>query len=121
MKRPRRPWLAPGTLLLGITWTATAYGDAVPPPPMDCPAGTTASTCHGGPHCRVRTCASDAECTGGTVCRELRLCVRSLTCGGLRPPDSAPPPAFPVASSACEGAGACALGTCQATRACAPP
>ena len=55
-----------------------AAADAILAPPADCPPGAFGTTSHAGTFCEARTCAADAECEDGRVCREQPLCVREV-------------------------------------------
>ncbi|MCB9638382.1 MAG: hypothetical protein H6727_05660 [Myxococcales bacterium] len=49
--------------------------DVVMPPPTDCPDGTNPTFSHAGSYCEPSICKTDADCTGGKVCRSYALCV----------------------------------------------
>ncbi len=74
---------------------SVAAADAIPPPPENCPAGSTPVSSHSGAGCKLNpptncpsgwrgmlggvcglsACKQDAQCTGGRVCREASLCM----------------------------------------------
>ena len=62
---------------------APTPGDVVPPEPQP-------ATCHGGPFCAGAACSTDADCSGGLSCQEVELCLGSIGCAGLLPPDADP-------------------------------
>jgi MYXO-CTERM domain-containing protein len=100
------------TLLCG-----TAYADVVQQPPTNCPSGTEASTCHGGPYCGPTTCTTSTTCAAGTTCQDVSWCVTQLDCAsGWNP---TPSPQDNVLS-ACGTGGSCATGSCKVIRACVP-
>ncbi|EYF03630.1 Hypothetical protein CAP_5421 [Chondromyces apiculatus DSM 436] len=93
--------------------------DVVGPPPDTCPDGSTPQTCHGGPYCAPRTCASENDCDAGELCVDRKLCLGELGCGGLLEPD-AMPPMTPTITGTCEGTTACtAPATCTTMKVCA--
>ncbi|HEY8429548.1 MAG TPA: hypothetical protein VIL20_14285 [Sandaracinaceae bacterium] len=71
----RTPPLAIATVL---AWATPVRADAVPPPPDDCPRGSVGRTGHAGTYCEESSCASDADCEAGRVCRSVALCVREV-------------------------------------------
>jgi hypothetical protein len=113
-------------LLLGlvcttwIAWIRPAHADVVSPPPTDCPAGSEGNTCHGGPYCRPLICATDADCSDGKVCKDTSLCVSTINCAGLLPPD-ADPSQFDTdkVDVACPNGNECTGGaTCKSLKVC---
>ncbi|MBN1610098.1 MAG: hypothetical protein JW940_25960 [Polyangiaceae bacterium] len=102
-------WMCTAAVLLGTTWSGSALGDVVMPPPAHCPAGRVPTTSHRGPECALAPpkncppgytgqiggrcalypCESDENCAAWQRCKEVQLClephiVRS-TCGALTP------------------------------------
>ncbi len=85
------------TLLVvaSIGVASVAAADAIPPPPENCPAGSTPVSSHSGSGCKLNPptncpsgwrgmlggvcglseCEQDAQCTNGRVCREASLCM----------------------------------------------
>lgn len=100
--------------LAGLLAPPDARADAVPGPPSDCPAGTQPATCHGGPHCLPTLCKTDADCGDLGPCRTQRMCVDTISCGGLRPSDAPPPPTFEVIRGECSDS----CGRCEEIRYC---
>ncbi|MAC25779.1 MAG: hypothetical protein CMN31_29205 [Sandaracinus sp.] len=76
--------------LLALALAPAAHADVVGPPPDDCPAGSTPESCHGGPYCAPSRCETDADCADGTVCEARDLCLSTVSCAGLLPPDVDP-------------------------------
>jgi hypothetical protein len=117
------PWrLLPAGLLMTTTLflCADARADVVtgPPPPDDCPDGTSGSACfgHGTDFCVPVTCASDAACGEGQICREQELCIGQVDCG-WGPPDAGPTYTDTVEGD-CAGGAECAEGSCETRRIC---
>lgn len=83
-----RWWL----LLIVIAAPASAQADAVFS--QRCPFGARERTSHAGPRCAPWTCATDAECEGGLVCRPWRVCVQTheVPPAGLGAFRNPPPP-----------------------------
>ena len=107
-------------IVIGLAWigaAGVAYADAVPPPATGCPNGTVGATGHTGPYCAPASCTLDSDCREGTTCREEALCILPLQCGGLRPSDAGLCTVDSV-TALCEGAQACASGTCTTRRVC---
>ncbi len=109
--------LAIAIAVMGVGVAGLAYADAVPPPPTGCPNGTVGATGHTGPYCAPASCTFDSDCREGTTCREEALCILPLQCGGLRPADAGVCTVDSV-TALCEGAQACASGTCTTSRVC---
>jgi len=117
--------------LTELSATMPARADVVEPPPPDCPPGSVARTDHGGPWCEATTCESDGECapqTGGPtglVCREVPLCVQSVSHErrGMRDPgDTAPPAQVSVGVALCGADGSCAADAhCVTVKRCVAP
>ena len=99
------------SIALATSLSVPASADVVGPPPTSCPAGSTPSTCHGGPHCTPNLCGTDADCTGGTACKDVAYCVTTINCSGLLPPDADPSQfekdAVDAACGACSGGQPC--------------
>ncbi len=129
-----RKLLALVVALVTCLLSANASADRVPSPPPDCLEGSTPATGHGGPYCRPNSCKTDTDCKDTTVCRQLPLCVGTVTAGGRRPP-KAPRRKFPTVLGRCDKADgkSCKLpdgaanrywgvkkGTCQSMRLCVP-
>ena len=111
--------VAAGAALLSLSLVpATAGADAVPPPPTNCPDGTTGMTCHGGQYCQPSPCKSNADCSGGQVCLPRAFCLGHVTCGGgIFPPDGSPSTvAEPAAGAACASSADCDGGAMCATQ-----
>jgi hypothetical protein len=106
-----------GWLVVSISLSARA--DVVGAAPSSCPFGGVPSTCHGGPHCALAGCNSDAECGGGQSCRAVDVCVGVVNCAGLIGPGEDP---SMYERATVEGAcGACPADTvCQSAKLCAP-
>lgn len=93
-------------LLSGLATTASA--DIVPMPPAACPLGSNPRTCHGGAYCEVRNCQTDAECTLGGTCQEMRACFHLFDCLGRAIMFDAARPLYNSMKSACPSSGVCA-------------
>jgi MYXO-CTERM domain-containing protein len=94
---------------------ARGRGDAIGPPPSDCPAGTVAVASHCSV-CAPDLCTGDTDCEPGERCEERSYCTRVYdTCGGWGGPGATD--ARPV----CGAATTCpASTTCEALRVCVP-
>src|ERR1700679_4366304 len=80
-----------GALLFLALTPTTARADAVGPPPSNCPAGTTGTSCHGGSYCELSTCTTDTDCASGQTCQPRSYCQIPVTCGGgIALPDGGP-------------------------------
>ncbi len=125
---------AAATLLIA----GSAAADVVPPPPKDCIDGATGKTGHVGPYCAPLSCAADADCKDGRVCREVPTCMTELVSHNRRRPDAPPSkyaavvgPCDKTDGSACQRPpdspkprwGGANSGTCKAVKLCvrAPP
>lgn len=96
-----------------LLWSSAALADAIgPPTPIECPAGSTASTNHCGTVCFAQTpCSADSECGDGERCVERALCVEhDVPCGGWGGTSS-------IVRGACPG-GSCGQGSCEPVRSC---
>lgn len=100
--------------------TSPASADVVDEPPADCPAYSSAQTCHGGPYCAPRTCTTDADCSGGLTCQALPLCMDTIGCAGLLPPDASPDDFRNDRVVGACGDGSCGTGSCETVSVCAP-
>ena len=109
MTRAGLPLLA-GVLL----WGTAARGDVIKPPPTNCPAGTKAMSCHGGPHCEPVTCVTDASCKAGLSCQSQQYCIKQINCAG----GYGGPKYKDVAMGTCPGGAPCKVGTCKAVNVC---
>lgn len=98
-----------------------ASADVVGEPPSDCPAYSSAQTCHGGPYCAPITCTSDADCNGVLTCQALPLCMDTIGCAGLLPPDASPDDFRSDQVLGACGDGTCSTGMCETVSVCAPP
>ncbi|TNE50738.1 MAG: hypothetical protein EP343_07060 [Deltaproteobacteria bacterium] len=95
---------------LGVSWLG--HADVVNPAPTSCPAGSTPSTGHVGPHCAPTTCQSNTDCKSGETCREISLCITTET--GVHRGGSY---TVEFAHGTCSGT--CSKGTCQKAMRCA--
>jgi hypothetical protein len=64
-------------------------------------------------------CTRTADCGGGAVCQQAKLCIRPKTLSGGRRRVS-PPPVVESVTASCAGGRKCAEGTCQTLRVCVP-
>jgi hypothetical protein len=107
-------------LVFALLFVSPALADDVPPPPTDCPPGTTGDTGHEGPHCIPLNCSADADCKDGKVCQELPLCIEEqmLTPGRSRTPNK-----YTFAYEACAIGGKCSnsAAICTAGKRCVAP
>jgi len=102
-----------------ILLPALASADVVGSEPDACPYGGVPNTCHGGPHCRLDTCASDADCSGEQTCQAVDRCIEVVNCaGGIGP--GVDPSEFDVDTVA-GTCGSCADGECQSVSICVDP
>jgi hypothetical protein len=118
MKDFRTPWSTEALVVVAIVLVAffavgEARGDAVEPPPEDCPPGSRGTASHCGPHCSPQTCDGSTPCGDGTTCQERDLCIRQLDCMSMGGPFTAD-----AVEGECGGGGACSAGTCQSVRVC---
>jgi hypothetical protein len=97
-----------------FTLSPVVFADVVGPLPASCPEGGQASTCHGGPHCRVLGCMADTDCQDGLVCKDRSFCVGVINCSGKLPPDADPSTgdvqtleSSCAAGDSCDAGGAC--------------
>lgn len=67
-------------LLALLLAPAIVRADAVPQPPSSCPGGAMPTSGHCGQQCLPKYCTADADCSGGKTCRQLPLCIKTLTC-----------------------------------------
>lgn len=70
--------IALASMLVAIACSAVARADVVPPPPSDCPDGSTGQSSHIGPYCSPLLCDNDQQCLDGTTCRTLKLCIEVI-------------------------------------------
>jgi hypothetical protein len=112
---------AAALFVLGVV--GPARGDAVPPEPETCPAGSTPQTCHGGPHCKPADCTTDADCSGGASCVGQALCIGEVVCAGLIPEDaSIDDYKRPTVEGACPAGNECTSpATCSTRKVCVVP
>lgn len=88
-----------GSLVVCFASSGSAWADAVPPPPDNCPPGKVPVTDHRGPRCErkaptncpsgwrgvvggtcaLHQCTEDAHCGDDKVCREVSLCYKQET------------------------------------------
>ena len=108
--------------LSALVFVTPARADVVGPPPDDCPEGTEGATCHGGPYCSPVECTSDAECGNGETCKDKPLCVSTISCAGLLPPDANPMDYERTKiESPCPTGNECTQGaTCKTQKVCVP-
>ncbi|MDI3282700.1 hypothetical protein [Polyangium sp. 15x6] len=108
--------------LSALAFVTSARADVVGPPPDDCPEGTEGATCHGGPYCSPIECTSDAECGNGETCKAQPLCVSTIGCAGLLPPDASPMDFERTKIEAlCPNGNECTQGaTCKTQKVCVP-
>lgn len=105
-------------LSLVLVATVTARADAVGPPPLSCPPGSTPSSSHSGPICFPSdACTTDSDCSTGATCMPVFQCVETRPCGGLTPPDSGPCTLSNVVG-ACGTGNTCDVGTCFTRHVC---
>ncbi|MBI4699786.1 MAG: hypothetical protein HY744_01245 [Deltaproteobacteria bacterium] len=112
----------PVLLVLGaLLCPATARADALPPPPENCPPGSTGQTGHCGVYCAPRVCSDVSQCQPGEVCQEQPLCIGQLQgpCGNV-PPDAAPE-YIDTVEGYCHAQAPCVKGQCQKRKVCSPP
>lgn len=95
-------------LLSGLLTSARA--DVVDFPPASCPRGSTPETCHGGPHCRVKLCQTDADCPKGKACKPVQACFGKISCMGRPLYTDASYPLTDIMKSACPSSGTCSDG-----------
>ena len=107
--RSSLPLLATGLLL----WGTSAGADVIGPPPTNCPAGTKAESCHGGPHCKPEVCVNDASCKLGKSCQAQQYCIHTINCGGGYGTKY-----VDVAKGTCPGGAPCKVGTCKTVKVC---
>jgi hypothetical protein len=76
----RTYWL----VLLSLACVGTAQADAVGPPRVHCPHGTTAQASHSGGTCVPRSCsmAHPERCGEGATCRAFGECLAMRVLGG---------------------------------------
>ncbi len=75
--------LALACVFVAFFGAGRARADVVSPPPERCPGGSKpVEFCHGPPTCRALTCETDADCSGGMVCRDARICTTEYCCSG---------------------------------------
>ncbi|MFO0710241.1 MAG: hypothetical protein U0353_10400 [Sandaracinus sp.] len=111
------PLLIASSLAL-TAWPSLARADAIPPPPEECPLGTTPHSSHAGPSCVATLCGQSASPTTPIACPEGTHCAQAQ----LRyPPSTFDPrrPGFPVLA-AVEGRCACPTPHCVEAEACVP-
>jgi hypothetical protein len=109
-------------LAAALLLPASARGDAVPPPPTDCPEGSEGGTGHCGTYCMPRTCSDQAACATGTACKETKFCIEQKTCSGGKPTPydyQIPPYVRDEVKGSCVSA-ACSTGTCRSISVCLP-
>ncbi|MDI1477416.1 hypothetical protein [Polyangium sp. y55x31] len=108
--------------LSALAYVTPARADVVGPPPDECPAGTEGASCHGGPYCRPIECTSDAECGRGETCKDTPLCVSTINCAGLLPPDASPTDYDRAKiEGSCPNGNECAAdATCKTQKVCVP-
>ncbi|MDC3954948.1 hypothetical protein [Polyangium jinanense] len=106
--------------LSALAFVTPARADVVGPPPDECPEGTEGGSCHGGPYCRPIECTSDAECGNGETCKDQPLCVSTISCVGLLPPDASPMDfETPKIEALCPNGNECMQGaTCKTQKVC---
>lgn len=118
----RRPWRAPVALvaaaLVVLLAPARARADAVPAPPSSCPTGGTPSTSHCGQTCRAVYCTADADCPQGRSCRELPLCIKTITCHSNWAIDGGVSYADTVTATCANGRDCAADAPCKMVRVC---
>jgi len=103
-----------------LSLAGVARADVVGPPQEDCPAGTEGSSCHGGPYCRPVECLVDQDCNAGETCQDRPMCVSTIVCAGLLPPDANPMDYEQAkVEGSCPNGDECAAGaTCKTKRLC---
>lgn len=110
--KQRAFWMSIALFTTALLAAPPARADVVPEPPIDCLDGTVGETCHGGPYCAPATCATDADCDAGEVCKDTDLCTATIDCGGI----DGPAPTTEVTASCGE---ACPAGdTCSLLKVC---
>ena len=104
---------------LVLLWGVSAFADRIPPPPPDCPAGSTGATGHEGEHCVPLDCKADSDCKGGLVCREFPLCTEEkMLSPGRSPVESL----YIFVEGTCEDPSSCrAPATCKGGKRCVKP
>jgi hypothetical protein len=99
-----------------LCWSSFAFADKVPPPPKDCPAGSTGVTGHEGEHCVPLDCKVDADCKGGLTCQEFPLCIEEQR---LMEGKSQIPSAYLFVRGTCEQPSTCkAPASCKSGKRC---
>lgn len=99
-----------------------ARADVVGFPPASCPRGSIPRTCHGGPHCEIKLCQSDADCYNGEKCQPIQACFGTLNCISRPLPTDATYPPTNIMKSACPDSGYCSVGqACQTEKLCVSP
>ena len=112
-----RSSLAALTVVAVMLCGTRARADVVMPEPDDCPEGSKAGTCHGGPHCRAEPCVDDASCTNGKTCQQVKRCVEQINCSSRNPT----PSYVDSLTGSCKGDGTCSEGTCKTIKLCLEP
>jgi hypothetical protein len=103
--------LSAAVMVLVSSW---ARGDAVPPPPANCPTGTEGRSGHNCEYCSAKTCSSSSACAAGSTCKAVKLCVGTVTCVNRTGSWQAE-----HIRGSCE-AGTCAGGSCRSLNVCMP-
>jgi MYXO-CTERM domain-containing protein len=107
----------PALTIAVALWTVAARADVVMPEPTSCPEGSTAATCHGGPHCRPTPCVDSSSCKNGSTCQDVKWCIGQIDCrGGWR--SDASYAMEETVEAACEGNATCSKGTCLTIKVC---
>ena len=92
--------------------SGAARGDAIPPPPTDCTAGTEGNSGHNCTYCSAKTCTGQSTCAADTTCQAVKRCVETVTCVNR----SGSWPAEHISGSC--PSGACGTGTCKTLQIC---
>lgn len=97
-------------LLLACIPASAAADSVLPPTPLECPDGASATPTHCLTVCVPRPCDDDEDCPSGQRCADHPLCIEQVRCGSWGGGER-------IVSAACP-TGACAEGTCQSVRSC---
>lgn len=94
-----------------------ALGDAIPPPPDDCPAGSTSHSSHAGTGCMpTPTCANALDCDGANCVHDIGLCIDEVTVCDTEDDCSR---VVEFVHGTCTAGDACAVGECETANRCA--